>query len=133
MPALYENWNKEGEDITLECVGNNLPSGLNSDIISSSIISRFEEIGLPIGPLENGKPNVMEHFTQVLIEEIVDTILFANRVLSVSIFVGIIIIIIVIGNIIIINIVIIIIEGGSSGGVLFPEESQRGVIIWRNF
>jgi hypothetical protein len=33
MPALYENWNKEGKDITLDCVGNNLPTGLSSEVI----------------------------------------------------------------------------------------------------
>lgn len=33
MPALYEGWNQEGQDITIECVGNNLPNGLNSAII----------------------------------------------------------------------------------------------------
>jgi hypothetical protein len=33
MPALYEGWNELGEDIKLECVGNNLPNGLSSDVI----------------------------------------------------------------------------------------------------
>lgn len=33
MPALYENWNEENKDITLECVGDNLVNGLNSQII----------------------------------------------------------------------------------------------------
>lgn len=32
MPALYEGWNKEGKDLTLECVGDNLPNALTSDI-----------------------------------------------------------------------------------------------------
>ena len=33
MPTLYDGWNKDGKDITLTCVGDNLPQGLNSDII----------------------------------------------------------------------------------------------------
>jgi hypothetical protein len=33
MPALYENWNKEFADITLECVGDNLAAGLKSEIV----------------------------------------------------------------------------------------------------
>jgi hypothetical protein len=39
MPALYENWNQAGEDITIDCVGNNLQNGLDS-----SIIERLREI-----------------------------------------------------------------------------------------
>lgn len=34
MPALYENWNEEGLDITIDCVGNNLRNGLNSTLIN---------------------------------------------------------------------------------------------------
>ena len=37
MPALYEGWNETGEDITIECVGNNLPNGLSSDIINKLV------------------------------------------------------------------------------------------------
>lgn len=37
MPALYEGWNESGEDITIECVGNNLPNGLSSDIINKLV------------------------------------------------------------------------------------------------
>jgi hypothetical protein len=33
MPALYENWNKEGTDINITCVGDNIPQGLSTDII----------------------------------------------------------------------------------------------------
>jgi hypothetical protein len=33
MPALYDGWNDIGQDITMECVGDNLPNGLNSGII----------------------------------------------------------------------------------------------------
>jgi hypothetical protein len=37
MPALYEGWNESGEDITIECVGNNLPNGLSSDIVNKLV------------------------------------------------------------------------------------------------
>jgi hypothetical protein len=49
MPALYENWNQDGNDISLECVGNNLPTGLNSDIIKKlTEILPWAEGALPI-------------------------------------------------------------------------------------
>jgi len=33
MPALYEYWNKEGNDIKISCVGDNVEGGLSSDVI----------------------------------------------------------------------------------------------------
>lgn len=33
MPALYENWNKEGKDISISCIGDNLESSLSSDVV----------------------------------------------------------------------------------------------------
>ena len=33
MPTLYEGWNKEGKDITINCVGDNMPQGLTSEIV----------------------------------------------------------------------------------------------------
>lgn len=33
MPTLYENWNQEGEDITINCVGDNMPQGLSTPIV----------------------------------------------------------------------------------------------------
>ena len=48
--------------------------GLDSDSISSEIISKFEKIGIPNGPLENGTPNVMEEYTKLVTNEIVDAI-----------------------------------------------------------
>lgn len=54
--------------------------GLDSNIIASSVISRFEEIGIPSGPLEGGKPNVMEEYTKVIIEEMVSAIQTDMRV-----------------------------------------------------
>jgi hypothetical protein len=54
--------------------------GLDSSVISSSILSRFEEAGIPSGPLEGGQPNVMESYTQIVVEEIVDAIQTDMRV-----------------------------------------------------
>lgn len=48
--------------------------GLSSEILSSSIISRFPEAGIPTGPLVGGATNVMENFVKVMCEEIVDAI-----------------------------------------------------------
>jgi hypothetical protein len=45
--------------------------GLNSEILIASITSRFEEAGLPSGPLIGGTPNVMEYFVKIIIEELV--------------------------------------------------------------
>ena len=49
-------------------------SGLDAETIKTNIISRFQEIGIPTGPLENGKPNVMEALVGIIIEEFVDSI-----------------------------------------------------------
>lgn len=48
--------------------------GLSAEILTSTIISRFEEIGIPSGPLLNGHTNVMEQYTKVIMEEIVSAI-----------------------------------------------------------
>lgn len=48
--------------------------GLNAQILTSSIISRFEEAGIPSGPLVGGTPNVMENFVKIMMEEIVSAI-----------------------------------------------------------
>jgi hypothetical protein len=48
--------------------------GIDSDVVAASVISRFSEIGIPTGPLEGGQPNVMEAYTQILLEELVDAI-----------------------------------------------------------
>lgn len=59
MPALYENWNKEGKDITLECVGNNIPTGLSSEIVDKlKKILPWAEAALPvIGTSTSGSYN----------------------------------------------------------------------------
>lgn len=48
--------------------------GLNAQILTSSIISRFEEAGIPTGPLVGGTPNVMENFVKIMMEEVVSAI-----------------------------------------------------------
>lgn len=48
--------------------------GLSAQILASSITSRFEEAGIPTGPLEGGEPNVMENFVKIMCEEIVSAI-----------------------------------------------------------
>lgn len=49
MPALYEGWNQEGQDISLECLGDNLPTSLNSDIVERlKKILPWAEGALPI-------------------------------------------------------------------------------------
>lgn len=57
-----------------------LRPGLDSSIIATSIISRFSEIGIPTGPLENGQSNVMEGFAKIMSEEFVDAIQSDMRV-----------------------------------------------------
>lgn len=54
--------------------------GLNADGLASNILNRFSEIGLPSGPLINGATNIMEAYTLILIEEIVDAIQNKMRV-----------------------------------------------------
>jgi len=54
--------------------------GLSAEIMTSSVTSRFEEIGIPSGPLVGGTPNVMENYTKVLMEEIVSAIQTDMRV-----------------------------------------------------
>lgn len=48
--------------------------GLSSEILNASVVARFPEAGIPTGPLVGGSPNVMENYTKIIIEEIVDAI-----------------------------------------------------------
>lgn len=48
--------------------------GLNSQILTSSITSRFDEIGIPTGPLAGGESNVMENLVKIVVEEFVKAI-----------------------------------------------------------
>lgn len=64
-----------------------LRKGLNSDLLTSAITSRFKEIGIPSGPLVNGATNVMEALVAIICEEFVDAIQSQMRV-DVAIFPG---------------------------------------------
>lgn len=49
MPALHEHWNKEGKNIQINCVGDNMINGLTSDIIKTlSEILPWAESASPI-------------------------------------------------------------------------------------
>jgi hypothetical protein len=49
MPALYEDWNELGADISIECVGNNLNQGLPKNIVDKLIqILPWSEAALPV-------------------------------------------------------------------------------------
>lgn len=48
--------------------------GLNASAISSSVIGRFKEAGIPTGALSEGVPNAMEEYTKIIMEELVDAI-----------------------------------------------------------
>lgn len=81
MPALYEGWNQEGEDITIECVGNNLPNGLNSAIIEKlTKILPWSEGAMPIvGASVGGQYNpATGNFNQTAIPEAVGNTLDLN-------------------------------------------------------
>lgn len=47
-------------------------AGMSSELLASSITSRFEEAGIPRGTLEEGTPNVMENLVKIMCEEIID-------------------------------------------------------------
>ena len=75
-------------DLTVsEILAQKTRPGLNADVISNSIISRFPEIGLPSGPLVNGAANVMEALIRVIFEELVDSIQNQMRI-DIGIFPG---------------------------------------------
>jgi hypothetical protein len=54
--------------------------GMSSELLASSVISRFGEIGIPTGAIEDGTNNVMEAFVKAFSEEIVDHIQSQCRV-----------------------------------------------------
>lgn len=54
--------------------------GIDSEILSSTIISRFAEIGIPTGPLPDGSPNVMELYTNVISDEFTSIVQDDGRV-----------------------------------------------------
>lgn len=58
---------------TNEVVRAKTRTGLSADLISDRVKARFNEIGLPSGPIDQ-HPNVMEEYTDVIIDEIVKAI-----------------------------------------------------------
>lgn len=49
MPTIYEGWNDGGDNITIDCVGDNMPQGLSSDIVKKlKIILPWAEAASPI-------------------------------------------------------------------------------------
>ena len=49
MPALYKDWNASGNDIEIQCVGNNLPSSIPAPIIEKlKKILPWSEAALPV-------------------------------------------------------------------------------------
>lgn len=49
MPTLYEGWNKQGSDISISCVGDNIENSLSSDIVDRLVkILPWAEAASPI-------------------------------------------------------------------------------------
>ena len=49
MPTLYENWNQKGEDLQINCVGDNMPQGLQKEIVEKlKLILPWAEAASPI-------------------------------------------------------------------------------------
>jgi hypothetical protein len=60
----------------LIALGANARKGLNKKIIAARIIARFPEVGIPNGADEAGNQNVMEAYTALVVEELIDAIVF---------------------------------------------------------
>lgn len=49
MPTLYKNWNQDGENIQINCVGDNMPQGLTEKIVTKlKLILPWAEAASPI-------------------------------------------------------------------------------------
>jgi hypothetical protein len=48
--------------------------GMDPAVVASSITSRFSEAGIPTGPLQDGTPNSLEIYTNILCEELTGAI-----------------------------------------------------------
>ena len=55
-------------------------TGMDSQATSASIKSRFNEAGIPQGTLDGGSPNVMESFSDIICDEIINSIQSDARV-----------------------------------------------------
>lgn len=51
-----------------------LRPGLSATVLTSNIISRLPDIGIPTGPNPDGSRNVINDFVRIMCEEIVDAI-----------------------------------------------------------
>jgi hypothetical protein len=51
-----------------------LRPGMDPTVVASTVTSRFPEAGIPNGPLQDGAPNSLEIYTNILCEEIVGAI-----------------------------------------------------------
>jgi len=72
---LFQNDRPEMPRMSLaEIAQAKMRPGLDSDVLATSVIGRFPEIGIPVGPLVGGSPNVMENFVRILCDEIVSAI-----------------------------------------------------------
>lgn len=70
MPTLYENWNQEGDNIQISCVGDNMPQGLPEKIVDKlKLILPWAESASPIvgqgipGGVRNEKSSSGEPFS----------------------------------------------------------------------
>ncbi len=68
MPALYENWNEAGEDISFEVIGQGLEGQLSSDVFNRlRQILPWAECASPItGASPSYKPNLLDKATETL-------------------------------------------------------------------
>jgi hypothetical protein len=48
--------------------------GMDPAVVASSVTSRFPEAGIPNGPLQDGAPNSLEIYTNILCEELVGAV-----------------------------------------------------------
>lgn len=76
---------EDGKDVVLpltmpEIIMGKFRPGLDPDLISSDIISRFSEAGIPNGVLPGGYTNSMEELVKIMCEAIVDHIQNSMRV-----------------------------------------------------
>ena len=55
-------------------------TGMDSQATSASVKSRFNEAGIPQGTLDGGSPNVMEAFSDIMCDEIINSIQSDARV-----------------------------------------------------
>jgi hypothetical protein len=87
LNSIYDNISIVRTPTVYEILAQKIRTGLNSEVLANSIISRFKDFGIPNGPLVNGAPNVMEALVVVMCEEFVNAIQNDMRV-DIGIFPG---------------------------------------------